>query len=87
VALSPLADTVVGFAAVSLVPKNQHVVTAELKASYFRPGVGDKLLAKGYMLEKGRKLNFCKAELYVVQGDNEPLLIAKPMATITPAAI
>lgn len=85
--IATLADIVAGFAAVSLVPKGHHVVTAEIKVSYFHPGVGDKLLAKGFVLKQGRKLNFCEAEVYVVVGDNEPLLIAKAsasMANITP---
>lgn len=67
---------------VSLVPKGHHVVTAEIKVSYFHPGVGDKLLAKGYVLKQGRKLNFCEAEVYVVNGSQEPLLIAKASASM-----
>ncbi|MBC5991482.1 PaaI family thioesterase [Pontibacter cellulosilyticus] len=85
--IATLADIVAGFAAVSLVPKGHHVVTAEIKVSYFHPGVGDKLIAKGYVLKQGRKLNFCEAEVYVVCGNDEPLLIAKAttsMANITP---
>lgn len=85
--IATLADIVAGFAAVSLVPKDHHVVTAEIKVSYFHPGVGDKLLAKGYVIKQGRKLNFCEAEVYVVCSNEEPLLIAKAsasMANITP---
>ncbi|MCJ8166604.1 PaaI family thioesterase [Pontibacter sp. E15-1] len=88
--IATLADIVAGFAAVSLVPKDHHVVTAELKVSYFHPGVGEKLLAKGYVIKPGRKLNFCEAEIYALKGDNPPLLIAKAsttMATITPMDI
>ncbi|MHA6248027.1 PaaI family thioesterase [Pontibacter sp. CAU 1760] len=86
--IATLADIVAGFAAVSLVPKEHQVVTAELKVSYFHPGIGEKLVAKGYVIKPGRKLNFCEAEVYALQGDSEPLLIAKAsatMATITPA--
>ncbi|WP_317133203.1 PaaI family thioesterase [Adhaeribacter rhizoryzae] len=54
-----LADIVSGFAAVSLVPKGYHVVTVELKVSYLNPGIGDMLLAKGWVLKQGRQLNFC----------------------------
>ena len=85
--IATLADIVAGFAAVSLVPKDFHVVTAELKVSYFHPGVGDKLLAKGYVIKQGRKLNFCESQVFVIKGDAAPLLIAKAtttMATISP---
>lgn len=80
--IATLADIVAGFAAVSLVPKGHHVVTAEIKVSYFHPGVGDKLLAKGYVLKQGRKLNFCEAEVYATKGDEQPLLIAKASASM-----
>jgi len=85
--IATLADIVAGFAAVSLVPKHHHVVTAELKVSYFRPGVGDKLLARGYVIKQGHKLNFCEAEVFVVKDTEEPVLIAKAtttMATLKP---
>lgn len=82
-----LADIVAGFAAVILVPPAHHVVTVELKVSYLNPGVGDKLLARGWVLKQGRLLNFCEAEIYCKTGEEEPVLIAKAsatMATISP---
>lgn len=85
--IATLADIVAGFAAVSLVPKEHHVVTAEIKVSYFHPGVGERLLAKGCVIKQGRKINFCEAEVYAVTGNQPPLLIAKAsatMATISP---
>ena len=45
------------------------------------------MIAKGYVIKQGRKLNFCEAEVYVVKDESDPLLIAKAttsMATITP---
>ena len=88
--IATLADIVAGFAAVSLVPKGHQVVTAELKVSYFHPGVGDKLLAKGYVLKPGRRLNFCEAEVFELSEGAAPLLIAKAsatMATIDPEEV
>ncbi|TPE45998.1 PaaI family thioesterase [Pontibacter mangrovi] len=88
--IATLADIVAGFAAVSLVPKDHHVVTAEIKVSYFHPGVGDKLIAKGYVLKQGRRISFCEAEVYAAEGEHPPQLIAKAsasMATIKPESI
>ena len=88
--IATLADIVAGFAAVSILPKDHHVVTAELKVSYFNPGVGDKLIAKDYVLKQGRKLNFCEAEVFVVKGNEDALLIAKAtttMVTLKPDSI
>lgn len=81
-----VADIVAGFAAYTTVPENHHVVTGEIKISYFSPGKGDRLHAIGYVVKQGRKLNFCEAEVWCHRGD-EKTLIAKAtttMATIFP---
>jgi uncharacterized protein (TIGR00369 family) len=88
--IATVADIVAGFAAVSLVPSDHHVVTVELKTSYLNPGIGEKLFAKGWVLKQGRKLNFCEAEVYCLTAGTEPVLIAKAsatMATLTPEDI
>jgi len=82
-----LADTVAGYAAVTLIPKNHHVVTVELKISYFYPGYGPKIWARGWVLKQGKKLNFCEAEIFSIKENEEPVLIAKAsvtMATLYP---
>ncbi len=77
-----LADTVIGLAAVTLVPKGYHVVTVELKVSYLNPGLGGKLTAKGWVMKQGNLLNFCEAEVFSIIDNAEPLLIAKASATM-----
>ncbi|PSR52906.1 PaaI family thioesterase [Adhaeribacter arboris] len=82
-----LADITAGLAAVSLVPADHHVVTADLKISYLNPGVGEKLFARGWVLKQGRKLNFCEAEVFCHDYNKPAVLIAKAsaiMVTITP---
>ncbi|WP_207430027.1 PaaI family thioesterase [Sabulibacter ruber] len=87
--IATLADIVMGFAAVTLVPADQHVVTADLKVSYLNPGVGTALFAKGWVLKQGKRLNFCEAEIFTIDGQGEKTLIAKAsatMATLAPQA-
>lgn len=72
-----MADLVAGFAAVTLVPDNYGVVTADLRVSYLHPGVGQKLKAIGWVLKAGRRLHFCEAEVWC-----DDLLIAKASATM-----
>jgi len=84
-----VADIVAGFAAYTLVPADCHVVTAEIKISYFKAGMGDKLHAIGYVIKPGRKVNFCEAEVWSVKGE-ERNLIAKAtttMAVINPSDV
>ncbi len=79
--VATLADITAGFAAVTLVPADHHVVTGEIKISYLNPGVGQKLKAKGWVLKPGRKLNFCESEVWAVNNGVETL-IAKASATM-----
>ena len=84
--VATLADVVAGFAAFTLVPENFKVVTAEIKISYFHPGLGDQLQAIGYVIKSGHKINFCESEVWSIKG-NDRKLIAKAstsMATIFP---
>ncbi|MFD2718467.1 PaaI family thioesterase [Hymenobacter monticola] len=75
--IATLADLVAGFAAVTLVPDNFGVVTADLRVSYLHPGFGQKLKAIGWVLKAGRRLHFCEAEVWC-----DDLLIAKASATM-----
>ena len=75
--VATMADLVAGFAAVTLVPENYGVVTADLRVSYLHPGVGEKLRAVGWVLKAGRRLHFCEAEVWC-----DDKMIAKASATM-----
>ena len=82
-----LADIVAGFAAYTTVPESHHVVTAELSVSYFNPGKGQRLEAKGWVVKTGSMLNFCESEVWCYSKNTDPVLIAKAtsvMATVVP---
>ncbi|MCH8330253.1 MAG: PaaI family thioesterase [Bacteroidetes bacterium] len=82
--ISTIADIVTGLAAFTLIPENMHVVTAEIKISYFRPGICDELIAKGWVEKAGSRFSFCEAEIYAIK-DGKETVIAK--ATTTMAVI
>jgi uncharacterized protein (TIGR00369 family) len=75
--VATMADLVAGFAAVTIVPENYGVVTADLRVSYLHPGVGEKLRAVGWVLKAGRRLHFCEAEVWC-----DDKMIAKASATM-----
>ncbi len=77
-----VADIVMGFAAYSLVDEYKHVVTADLRISYFAPGIGKTLIAKGYVEKPGKMLHFCSAEIFVENAEGEIQLIAQASATM-----
>jgi uncharacterized protein (TIGR00369 family) len=78
-AIATLADLVCGFAAYSLVPENEYVVTSDLKISYLNPGTGKIFIAKGWVIKAGSRMLFCEAE--IIDTDSN-LLIAKASATM-----
>ncbi len=75
--VATMADLAAGFAAVTLVPDDHGVVTADLRVSYLHPSVGHKLTAIGWVLKAGRRLHFCEAEVWC-----DGLLVAKASATM-----
>ena len=79
--VSTLCDIVAGFSAFSLVEPNKHVVTAEIKVACLRPGIGEVLLAKGWVLKPGKGFHFCESEVYTLQ-KNRKVLIAKASSTM-----
>ena len=62
--LAALADTVVGFAAYTMLPIDRDVLTADLNISFLRAAWGKELIAKGYVVKPGRHLHFCECEIY-----------------------
>ena len=83
-AIATAADIVAGFAAYTLVAENEYVVTAEIKVSYFRPAVCEKLMAKGYVIKPGNHFHFCESEVWAYSEEKE-FMVAK--ATTTMAVI
>ncbi len=61
------ADITTGFAAFSLCGKDDRVVTSDLKLSYYSPGVGEALFARGWVDKPGSRLMYCEAEVYMVR--------------------
>ena len=78
---STVCDIVAGFAAFSLVSNNEFVVTAEIKISYLNPGIGKKLIARGWVLKAGSKIHFCESEVWSIDGKKKTL-IAKATASM-----
>ena len=77
--IATVADLVTGFAAYSMVEAGNKVVTSDLKVSYFSPGKGQKIFARGWVVKPGKRLQYCEGEIYTVQ-NNEYQLIAKVLS-------
>lgn len=66
-----LGDTAAGYAALSVLPEDQEVMTAEIKINLLAPGRGQRLRAVGQVVKPGRRLIVVKADVYALDGDAE----------------
>lgn len=76
-----MADIASGFAAYTLVAEGERVVTADIRTSYLRPGVGETILSKGWVLKPGHNFYFCEAEVFMIR-DGKEVMIAKSSSTM-----
>lgn len=72
-AVSSIADSACGYAALSLMAPGVGVLTAEFKINLVAPAAGERLLAKGRVLKAGRTLTLAMAEVFAITGDSSKL--------------
>lgn len=58
-----LGDTAAGYAALTLMPAEAEVMTAEMKINLLAPAAGDRLIATGRVVRAGRRLTVVTAEV------------------------
>jgi uncharacterized protein (TIGR00369 family) len=73
-AISAIADTAAGYAALSLMPRGTGVLTAEFKINLLAPAKGDRILARAKVVKSGRTLTFAQAEVFAEDGENTKLI-------------
>lgn len=69
-----LGDSAAGYAALSLMPPDRDVLTAEIKINLLAPAMGDLLIATGRVIKPGRRLMVVSAEVHAKQGDTLTLI-------------
>jgi uncharacterized protein (TIGR00369 family) len=80
-AVSAIADTAAGYAALTLMPPDSGVLTTEFKINLLAPVVGDRILARGKVVKAGRTLTLAQAEVFSESG-GERKLVALLTATL-----
>ncbi|MAM62509.1 PaaI family thioesterase [Maritimibacter sp. UBA3975] len=81
-----IGDTAAGYAASTLLPPNNEVVTSEMKIHLLAPGRGDRLVATGRVIRPGRRLTIVEADVWAETGTTRTL-IAKLMGTMVPVPL
>jgi uncharacterized protein (TIGR00369 family) len=63
-AVSAIADTAAGYAALTLMPPDRGVLTTEFKINLVAPATGERILARGKVVKAGRTLTLVQAEVF-----------------------
>ncbi|MBQ4824114.1 PaaI family thioesterase [Leisingera sp. HS039] len=69
-----IGDTAAGYAALTKMPEDSEVMTAEMKINLLAPGAGDSFRATGKVIKPGRRLVIVTAEVHALQGSQEKLI-------------
>ncbi|MBW4707641.1 PaaI family thioesterase [Roseobacter sp. YSTF-M11] len=81
-----IGDSAAGYAALTTLPIENEVVTAEIKINLLAPAQGDRLRATGRVVKPGRRLIVVSAEVHALK-DGNATLIAILQGTMVPVSI
>ena len=71
--ISTIADSAGGYASYTLMAADTRVLTVEYKMNLLAPGHGERLIARGQVIKKGRTLVIAKADVGVIRNGQETL--------------
>lgn len=80
-ALSAIADTAAGYAALSLMPAGSGVLTTEFKINLLAPATGDLIRARGRVIKAGQTLTLAQTDVFA-EIDGKQKLVAYLTATL-----
>ncbi|RDV05224.1 PaaI family thioesterase [Undibacter mobilis] len=73
-AVAAIADSAAGYAALSVMPPDSGVLTAEFKINLLAPAAGERIVARGRVVKAGRTLTLAQADVFAVKDGNEKLI-------------
>lgn len=73
-AVSAIADSAAGYAALTLMPPGRGVLTAEFKINLVAPAAGERIIARGEVVKSGRTLTLAQAKVFAEAGGTEKLV-------------
>ncbi|MGR3514317.1 MAG: PaaI family thioesterase [Paracoccaceae bacterium] len=79
-----LGDSAAGYAALTRIPGEADVMTAEMKINLLRPAIGTRMIAEGRVIKPGRRLIVVQADVFV-ETDGTRTHVALMQGTMVPA--
>jgi uncharacterized protein (TIGR00369 family) len=78
-----IGDSAAGYAALTMLPLDMEVVTAEIKINLLAPARGELLIATGRVIKPGKRLSVVSADVHA-EADGVRTLIAVLQGTMVP---
>ncbi len=60
--ITAIVDSACGYAALSLMPPQSAVLSVEYKINMLAPAIGERIIAKGWVIKPGRNIIVCSGE-------------------------
>jgi uncharacterized protein (TIGR00369 family) len=79
--IGAIGDSAGGYAALTLMPEGSEVVSIEYKINFVRPAKGQLLRADGHVLRAGKSVSVSRVDVFAVDGQAAPALVAVLQAT------
>jgi uncharacterized protein (TIGR00369 family) len=73
-AVTAIADSAAGYAALSLMAPGTGVLSTEFKINLLAPAAGDLIIARGRVVKAGRTLTVAQSEVFARSGGEESLV-------------
>jgi len=84
-AVSAIADSAAGYAALTLTPADTGVLTTEFKINFIAPAIGDRIIARGHVVKAGRTLTVAQSEVFAERAGEEKLIALLTASIMTVA--
>ena len=81
-----IGDSAAGYSALTLMPEDKEVMTAEIKINLLAPAKGELLRAEGRVVKHGKRLVVVNSEIHALK-DRKKKLIAIMQGTMIPVPI
>ncbi|HEX3219085.1 MAG TPA: PaaI family thioesterase [Candidatus Limnocylindria bacterium] len=73
-AVTAIADSAAGYAALTLMPPGSGVLSTEFKINLLAPAAGDRIVARGRVVKAGRTLTVAQTEVFAESAGDEKLI-------------
>ena len=83
-AITAIADSACGGAALSLMEPGSEVLAVEFKVNLLSPAAGERFVARAKVIRPGKTITVCSAEVHAEQGETRKLVALMQGTMIAP---